>query len=526
MTGGVAMKRILVISTRYALMQRIRMFLQRHADQFTLCGTADNSVLGMNLIESTAPDIVIMPTHMSFWDAEDLIHSLMLRGNCPIFLLLDDESSDLSPTAAAKVAAVLSEANFKDDEFLLALEAARDQKEAELPVYHSRFQTNSAVQHSLEVIELLMGLNPMSIQEAQQEYGRLRVGRRNCWVLLGSVIPPFGEDFDFLGDLDRLEDIFQSLINLLRPLGTCEICIYQERNLCILLEEGQQTEPNWEQWVEKINKQMDGMNMPRIQFEISDMPLSLDRWHKQCRDLVKLREMRFFYSPTVLRPNDKNSYKQFVPQPQLHDHLSTLAQALQSGRRSQIEDILYQLQELVCRSLSREIYSYAVSQMILLYHNLWHTLGQENGEGAYAFRLQQYKTVGEFFSSYSCAMDQLLEQVSQPASRNPIISELCQYIHRNLSDDLTLETLSLQVHVTPSYLSRLFKKEMKEPLNSYINQKRIQKAKTLLDADWRITDIAGMVGFDNAKYFSQVFKKMTGQTPQEYRQNLQGGGAE
>ena len=51
-----------------------------------------------------------------------------------------------------------------------------------------------------------------------------------------------------------------------------------------------------------------------------------------------------------------------------------------------------------------------------------------------------------------------------------------------------------------------------------------QRAMQLLETPYKIIDIAGMVGFDNAKYFSQVFKKQVGKTPQQYRTELRKAG--
>ena len=93
------------------------------------------------------------------------------------------------------------------------------------------------------------------------------------------------------------------------------------------------------------------------------------------------------------------------------------------------------------------------------------------------------------------------------------------YIQDHLADPLSLEVLAGHVHVSASYLSRLFRKETGETFNSFVTAQRIQEAARLLrETDRRITDIAGMAGFESAKYFSYVFKKATGQTPQAYRQ--------
>ena len=96
-----------MISTQYSQIQYLRGILQKYPDKFQLGGTADNSVLGMSLIESTQPDLVIMPAYMNFWNAEDLINYLLPRGICPTFLLLNDEPGlSLGAPVNSRVAAV------------------------------------------------------------------------------------------------------------------------------------------------------------------------------------------------------------------------------------------------------------------------------------------------------------------------------------------------------------------------------------------------------------------------------------
>ncbi|HHX37976.1 MAG TPA: helix-turn-helix transcriptional regulator, partial [Clostridiaceae bacterium] len=66
-----------------------------------------------------------------------------------------------------------------------------------------------------------------------------------------------------------------------------------------------------------------------------------------------------------------------------------------------------------------------------------------------------------------------------------------------------------------------FKQETGFTFNRYINHYRIQWAIEFLDSNYSITDIALKVGFKDAKYFSQVFKKQTGLTPNAYRKKIQ-----
>lgn len=73
------------------------------------------------------------------------------------------------------------------------------------------------------------------------------------------------------------------------------------------------------------------------------------------------------------------------------------------------------------------------------------------------------------------------------------------------------------MHMNPTYLSELFKRKTGYNFKDYITDYRIKKAMILLNgSELLVNDIAKQVGFE-PKYFGNVFKKKTGQTPVEYR---------
>lgn len=85
-----------------------------------------------------------------------------------------------------------------------------------------------------------------------------------------------------------------------------------------------------------------------------------------------------------------------------------------------------------------------------------------------------------------------------------------------------MQTVAAHVHVTPNYLSNLFKKETGTGLTNYVAQLRIEEAKLLLQRSrLRMTEIAERVGFDNSSYFTVVFKQMTGESPREFRKRFE-----
>lgn len=514
------MKQILTITSHRTQAVAISRCLADLSERYALCGMADNAVTGMSLIEATAPDLVIMSAKMVFWNAENLINHLISQGLCPCFLLLCDEPLEIGDAAKSKVAAVLPETTFTKQQLLDALQLAEAKIDTE--GRNENRPVNSAVQHSLEVAELLMGLAPLQTQEAQQKYGRLEVGRKNCWLLLGAPASPI--EYNYLSDLSRLEELMQALTILLRPLGACEICVFRETNLCILLEEQSGTVPDWDLWLSQINDHLEAVNLQSLLFEISDTPLPLEQWHASCRELMRLREMRFFFSPLYLQPRTKEQYRKFISHDQIHSGLSGLSLALQTCEPSRIQSALTELETMVCSSLSRDVYSLVSSQMVLQYSNLCYSLQLDpQQQPEYSFQFRQFSSVSDFFGAYWKKVANVLEQVKKNASPNATVAKVCRYIQQHLSEDLNLELLAKQVFVSPSYLSRLFKKEMNIALSAHINQLRVQKAIQLLNTNYGISELAAMVGFDNPKYFSQVFKKIVGKTPQEYRKFLQEG---
>ncbi|MCD8337220.1 MAG: AraC family transcriptional regulator [Lachnospiraceae bacterium] len=98
------------------------------------------------------------------------------------------------------------------------------------------------------------------------------------------------------------------------------------------------------------------------------------------------------------------------------------------------------------------------------------------------------------------------------------MQQVQKYIAEHLTEELSREELAKMVYVSPDHLTRLFKKETGLPLNEYIISKRIQLAKQLLsETDLTIVEITEKAGFSYSSYFVKIFKKKTGMTPQQYR---------
>ena len=111
--------------------------------------------------------------------------------------------------------------------------------------------------------------------------------------------------------------------------------------------------------------------------------------------------------------------------------------------------------------------------------------------------------------------------LEQTAKQQTISQKVHRYIRDHYSENIDRNSIAEGFYVSPEYLGKVYKRETGKSLKDSISEYRIQKAKELLlTPKVRIGEVAMRVGFDSFTYFSTMFKKYTGVTPNEYRKNL------
>ncbi|MBD2872306.1 response regulator [Paenibacillus arenilitoris] len=106
-----------------------------------------------------------------------------------------------------------------------------------------------------------------------------------------------------------------------------------------------------------------------------------------------------------------------------------------------------------------------------------------------------------------------------------VLAKVKQYIDEHYAEDLTLETMAGMVYMNPYYFSSFFKKHTKQNFKPYVTEVRMNHAARLLaHTDLMIYEVAEKVGYNNARHFSDMFKKQYGQLPNDYRQASRNNG--
>lgn len=114
---------------------------------------------------------------------------------------------------------------------------------------------------------------------------------------------------------------------------------------------------------------------------------------------------------------------------------------------------------------------------------------------------------------------------AKPRSKNAGLMEemnvAVKYFHQNYNKPLSIEEYAVTHNMSVSWFIRNFKEYSGSTPAQYLLSLRISNAQTLLEStDYSVSEISEIVGYENALYFSRIFKKQNGVSPQQYRKNL------
>ncbi len=136
-------------------------------------------------------------------------------------------------------------------------------------------------------------------------------------------------------------------------------------------------------------------------------------------------------------------------------------------------------------------------------------------------RFTTFSQVKEWLEEFRLQVIGQLEQMT--SSKSELLEKVKRYIIENVDQRIMLQDVSNHVNISPSYLSALFKKQYNQNLVDYINKIKMDRACELIrEGKHRIYEISYMLSFENAYYFTRVFKRHMGMTPKEYQYKVKG----
>lgn len=172
--------------------------------------------------------------------------------------------------------------------------------------------------------------------------------------------------------------------------------------------------------------------------------------------------------------------------------------------------------------------TFTKNKFIELYFYLLNSIEQEfgvlkdNSDDLYTY-LNQATSISQISQIFYLYFKQVIDTInnSRRDKSSKFIEKTKLYIQKNLSKNISLESIAYDIGLSSCYLSTLFKNIEHLSIKEYIINTRIDRAKELLkDESAKIYEIASDVGYTDSRYFSQLFRKVTGYTPGQYREFL------
>ena len=201
---------------------------------------------------------------------------------------------------------------------------------------------------------------------------------------------------------------------------------------------------------------------------------------------------------------------------------------MQNKQDMELKKILNQLfADCQTKGYSQIMVEKVIQRILSLYYQVFQSFNKWNRnelEGEVEELLTNATNYEDVYTGVCALIDRMMEQLkSEPqqldASIVQLIDRIEAYLEANCDQSLSIQEISRNFGISPSYLSHMFKKYKRMSPLRYHTWMRMNKAKLLLQtaSHLLIKDIALAVGYDDALYFSRIFKDVIGYNPSEFR---------
>lgn len=267
-------------------------------------------------------------------------------------------------------------------------------------------------------------------------------------------------------------------------------------------------------------KQSVSMSTSNIVDDINDIQLAF----KLSNERIK---QRYFYGPGCVYNYSRSGQSKYTLE-DLYKAQVSILDSINSYDRNKIYKVVKYYMEIV-KDVSlwnkQSTLNYCLATLVFIQEHLVVASNQIKKRDFNVIKEAYEKT--KYYEQAIDLMSQtcetyLQEIVSHISShQNDEIKKVKAYIQDHYSEAIKLETLADLVFMNPNYFSGYFKKHVGVKFKEYITNYRINEAeKLMLGTNYKVYEIAEAVGFGDYRHFSEVFKKIKGQNPSEYRKRI------
>ncbi len=145
----------------------------------------------------------------------------------------------------------------------------------------------------------------------------------------------------------------------------------------------------------------------------------------------------------------------------------------------------------------------------------WRIKSVAGEDMAYFQNIRQLATKEQIHAWLSRLTGRICEylQCQRKITSNGVVRSILSIVNEEIDQDITLHTVADRLFINSSYLSRLFKQETGVPFSTYVLERKMERAKSILQDGGKVYDAARLVGYRDVSYFTKVFRKYWGVNP-------------
>ena len=254
----------------------------------------------------------------------------------------------------------------------------------------------------------------------------------------------------------------------------------------------------------------------KLQFVYAQKPASLIGLREAALQIHACREDLFYEAAgKIMKDSDRKVRKVYANRVDSMGEKGDLVQAILTGDTAeaclQLDACLQQLTDLQQEACCQNAFS-----LFLYLHNTMEKKGDMDDQANIPNLLhaENFETLRSNFRSYVIQCCDFCRMISE--------TRLSYYVKRYVSvhymEPCTVEEMAAGINLSPNYLRKKFKEETEMTILEYVTEERMNRAGEMLkDPGRKVKEIAVAVGYENISYFTQLFSRKYGVTPNEYR---------
>ena len=180
------------------------------------------------------------------------------------------------------------------------------------------------------------------------------------------------------------------------------------------------------------------------------------------------------------------------------------------------DEFAYARSAITVRALDYLLKPYDEQELMLVLEEAMRLTEARMGEKAVKEQMAAGTYSGTGSDGRSASVDEGEDFSSIRLSR--VAEIIDKYIHENYMFDISMQDMARMMNYSEAYFCKLFKQCFHKNFTSYLTEFRVAEAKKMLEEPTvNVKEIGKAVGYADSNYFAKVFKRITGQSPTEYR---------